>query len=249
MNEFSPDALKARLDSETRSRSMPNLRPVDAATLILLDGRAKRPKVLMGKRSPNLKFMPGKFVFPGGRVDPEDGRMLAAGALSPRAEMRLMNQTVRMTPQRCRALAMAAIRETFEETGLMIGSAEYGRPESAPPGIWSEFADQGLFPTPDALTFVARAITPPRRPRRFDTRFFVAPLESVGGKVERAIGPDAELTELVWIEIDEAVGLDLPTITQVILAELKERIAHGVERDAPVPFYFERNRRFRRELV
>ncbi len=249
MNDLSAEALKARLDSETRSRSAANMRPVDAATLVLVDRRARRPKVLMGKRSPNLKFMPGKFVFPGGRVDPEDRRMIAAGALSPRAEMRLMKQTVRMTPQRCRALAMAAIRETFEETGLMIGSADYGAPETAPPGIWSEFAAQGLFPTPDALTYVARAITPPRRPRRFDTRFFVAPLESVGGKVERDIGPGAELTELVWIDIDEAVGLDLPTITQVILAEIKERLVREVGDDAPIPFYFERNRRFRRELI
>ncbi len=249
MNDLSAEALKARLDSETRSRSAPNMRPVDAATLVLVDRKSKRPKVLMGKRSPNLKFMPGKFVFPGGRVDPEDRRMIAAGALSPRAEMRLMKQTVRMTPQRCRALAMAAIRETFEETGLMIGSADYGAPETAPPGIWSEFAAQGLFPTPDALTYVARAITPPRRPRRFDTRFFVASLESVGGKVERDIGPNAELTELVWIDIDEAVGLDLPTITQVILAEIKERLVGQVGEDAPIPFYFERNRRFRRELI
>ncbi len=249
MNDLSPDVLKARLDNDPRVRTTTNLRPVDAATLILIDGRAKRPKVLMGKRSPKLKFMPGKFVFPGGRVDPEDGRMLAAGALSPRAEMRLMSRTVRMTPQRCRALAMAAIRETFEETGLMIGSADYGRPDRAPAGIWSEFADQGLFPTPDALTYVARAITPPRRPRRFDTRFFVAPFESVGGKVERQIGPDAELTELVWVDIEEAVGLDLPTITQVILAEVKERLKLGIEREAPIPFYYERNRRFQRELI
>jgi 8-oxo-dGTP pyrophosphatase MutT (NUDIX family) len=251
MTDLQPDALKARLDSETRSRSAPLLRPVDAATLILLDGLRgrKRPKVLMGKRSPTLKFMPGKFVFPGGRVDPGDGQMLAAGALSPRAEMRLMSQAPRLTPSRCRAIAMAAIRETFEETGLMIGSAGYGKPERAPAGVWREFADQGLFPTPDALVFVARAITPPRRPRRFDTRFFAAPLESVGGRVERAIGPDAELTELVWIDIDEATSLDLPTITQVVLAELKDRIAAGLDKDLPVPFYYERHRRFRRDTV
>ncbi len=203
----------------------------------------------MGKRSPNLKFMPGKFVFPAAASTRGSAHDRRRAPLSPRAEMRLMSQTVRMTPQRCRALAMAAIRETFEETGLMIGSADYGAPEGAPPGIWSEFAAQGLYPTPDALTYVARAITPPRRPRRFDTRFFVAPLESVGGKVERDIGPAAELTELVWIDIDEAVGLDLPTITQVILAEIKERLVRGVPEDAPVPFYFERNRRFRRELI
>jgi 8-oxo-dGTP pyrophosphatase MutT (NUDIX family) len=249
MTDVSPEALTARLDSETRTRTAPPLRPVDAATLILLDDRGRRPKVLMGRRSPNLKFMPGKFVFPGGRVDPADSQMLAAGALSPRAEMRLMSRAPRLTPARCRAIAMAAIRETFEETGLMIGTADHGPPERAPAGVWREFADQGLFPTPDALTYVARAITPPGRPRRFDTRFFVASLGNVGGRVEREIGPAAELTELVWIDVEAAATLDLPTITQVILVELKERLSAGLAVDAPIPFYLERRRKFLRELI
>jgi 8-oxo-dGTP pyrophosphatase MutT (NUDIX family) len=222
MTGLSPDELKARLDSETRTRTAPNLRPVDAATLILMDLKASKPKVLMGKRSMKLKFMPGKYVFPGGRVDAGDRTMPASGALAPRMEQRLMAQTTRMTPQRCRALAMAAIRETFEETG---------------------------FPTPDALTFVARAITPPKRPRRFDTRFFLAPLTAVGGKVERDIGPDAELTDLVWVDLTEAAKLDLPAITQVILVELMERLALGHDQHAPIPFYYERHRRFIRETV
>jgi 8-oxo-dGTP pyrophosphatase MutT (NUDIX family) len=242
-------SLTAQLTAEKRDRSAPYLRPVDAATLIVVDSSQKHPRILMGKRNPGLKFMPGKFVFPGGRVDPGDRSMLAAGALSPRTEMRLSAATTRMTPQRCRAIAMAAIRETFEETGLMIGSADFGRPAKAPGGVWQEFADQGFFPTPDALTFLARAITPPRRPRRFDTRFFVVPKEAVGGKVERKIGPDAELTELVWVELVEAQKLDLPLITQVIIFELAERLDAGLDRDLPVPFYFERNRKFVRQTV
>ncbi|MFM9975026.1 MAG: NUDIX hydrolase [Beijerinckiaceae bacterium] len=239
----------SRLTSEIRDRSTPNLRPVDAATLILVDTKSRKPKILMGKRSMKLRFMPGKFVFPGGRVDVGDKQMLASGILAPRMEARLMAQSSRMTPQRCRALAMAAIRETFEETGLMIGNADFGKPERAPVGSWQEFADQGVYPTPDALTFVARAITPPRRPRRFDTRFFAAPLSALAGKVERDIGPDSELTELVWVSLEEAIRLDLPLITQVIIQELAERMKHGLERDAPVPFYFERSRRFLRETV
>jgi 8-oxo-dGTP pyrophosphatase MutT (NUDIX family) len=222
---------------------------VDAATLILMDTASRTPTVLMGRRNPNLQFMPGKFVFPGGRVDPGDRTMLAMGALAPRMEMRLMARTTRMTPQRCRAIAMAAIRETFEETGLMIGTAEFGRPAKAPAGVWTEFAEQGLLPTPDALTFVARAITPPKRPRRFDTRFFVAERRAVGGEVAREIGPGAELTELAWVSLDEAVKLDLPTITQVIIEELRQRMARGLSVDQPAPFYHERNRRFVRETV
>jgi 8-oxo-dGTP pyrophosphatase MutT (NUDIX family) len=244
-----PETLKARLDAETRSRTAPNMRPVDAATLILMDTSGKSPKILMGKRNPNLKFMPGKYVFPGGRVDPGDRQMVAMGALAPRAEIRLMAKATRMTAQRCRALAMAAIRETFEETGLMIGTAEFGKPERAPAGVWREFADSGLHPTPDALTFVARAITPPKRPRRFDTRFFVADRRAVGGEVARDIGSGAELTELVWATLDDAVRLDLPTITQVIVEELRQRMAKGLTVEQPVPFYYERNRRFLRETV
>ncbi|MGL4242561.1 MAG: NUDIX hydrolase, partial [Beijerinckiaceae bacterium] len=205
MSTGTPEALKARLDAETRTRNAPNMRPVDASTLILMDTSGKAPKILMGRRNPNLKFMPGKYVFPGGRVDAADRQMLAMGALSPRAEMRLMAKATRMTAQRCRALAMAAIRETFEETGLMIGSAEFGAPDRAPAGVWREFAAEGVHPTPDALIFVARAITPPKRPRRFDTRFFAADMSSVGGKVEREIGPNAELTELAWVTLDDAV--------------------------------------------
>jgi 8-oxo-dGTP pyrophosphatase MutT (NUDIX family) len=247
-NQETP-SLTAQLDSEQRVRTTPNLRPVDAATLIVLDTRLKKPRLLMGKRNPNLRFMPGKYVFPGGRVDAGDKTMTASGALSPRAEMRLMASAPRMTPLRCRALAMAAIRETFEETGLMIGHGDFGKPEFAPDGVWQEFADQGMFPTPDALMFVARAITPPRRPRRFDTRFFVAPMTAVGGKVERVFDADAELTELVWVTLDEATKLDLPMITQVIIEELKERISAGIERDLPVPFYYERHRKFIRETL
>jgi 8-oxo-dGTP pyrophosphatase MutT (NUDIX family) len=249
MNHLTPEVLKARLDSETRSRTSPYMRPVDAATLILMDGAGKAPKILMGLRNPGLRFMPGKYVFPGGRVDAGDRHMVAMGALAPRAEMRLMAKATRMTGQRCRALAMAAIRETFEETGLMIGTAEYGEPASAPDGVWREFAGKGLHPTPDVLTFVARAITPPKRPRRFDTRFFVADMTAVGGKVDRDIGPNAELTELVWVTLDDAVRLDVPTITQVIIEELRQRMARGLAVEQPVPLYYERNRRFVRETV
>jgi 8-oxo-dGTP pyrophosphatase MutT (NUDIX family) len=249
MTGLTPELLKARLDSETRSRDAANLRPVDAATLILMDSSGAAPRILMGKRNPNMKFMPGKYVFPGGRVDPADRAMLAMGAFSARTEARLMARATRMTAQRCRALAMAAIRETFEETGMMIGTAEYGPPERAPDGTWREFADQGVHPTPDALIFVARAITPPKRPRRFDTRFFVADMAAVGGKVDRAFGPDAELTELAWVTLDDAVRLDLPVITQVIIEELRQRLARGLAAEQPVPFYYERNRRFVRETV
>jgi 8-oxo-dGTP pyrophosphatase MutT (NUDIX family) len=249
MTDLAHDALTARLDAVTRTRTALQIRPVDAATLIVMDTKGKYPKILMGRRNDSLKFMPGKYVFPGGRVDAADRSMVAMGMLSPRAEARLMARTPRMTPQRCRALAMAAIRETFEETGLMIGSAEFGAPESAPAGVWSEFAALGLHPTPDALIYVARAITPPSRPRRFDTRFFAAQMSAVGHRIDRDIGLSAELTELAWVTLEDAVKLDLPVITQVIIEELKQRMVRGLGTEQPVPFYFERHRKFLRETV
>ena len=155
------------LTQAERVRTTTNLRPVDAATMLILDHSGRKPRVLMGKRHPSHKFMPGKYVFPGGRIDPEDRRMIAAGALPGPCEQRLAARCVRPSAQRGRALALAAIRETFEETGLLFGSAEYGAPENPPPGVWSEFAAKGIFPDLGAVTFVARAITPPRRPKRF----------------------------------------------------------------------------------
>jgi 8-oxo-dGTP pyrophosphatase MutT (NUDIX family) len=241
--------LTVKLDAEVRNRAHPPMRPVDAATLIVIDSGGRKPKILMGKRNLSLRFMPGKYVFPGGRVDVGDRSMVAAGALSPRLENRLMAATVRMTPQRCRALAMSAIRETFEETGLIIGTRDYGAPPRTPAGVWAEFGAAGYHPTPDALHYIARAITPPGRPRRFDTRFFATTRQSVGGEVTRLIGPDAELTELVWIPIEDASTLDLPVITQVIVEELRQRLVLGLDRDVPVPFYFERHRKFLRETV
>ncbi|MGL5115554.1 MAG: NUDIX hydrolase [Beijerinckiaceae bacterium] len=242
--------LPSKLDAEQRTRGAPPMRPVDASTVILVDQKGRTPKILLGRRNASLKFMPGKYVFPGGRVDPMDRVMVAMGALAPRAEARLMLRATRMTPQRCRALAMAAIRETFEETGYMIGTADFGTPDTKASGSWRAFIEAGVHPTPDVLAFVARAITPPGRPRRFDTRFFAADIRSAAVRIEPDVGPDSELTELVWATPDEATRLDLPMITQVIVEELRERLAEGLDRaHAPVPFYYEINRRFRRETL
>lgn len=235
------------LTNAERVRVATNSRPFDAATMLILDRSGKVPRVLMGKRHPGHKFMPGKFVFPGGRVDAGDRRMTATGALPQACEARLMARTVRPSPGKARALALAAIRETFEETGLLFGSAEFGAPENPPAGSWSEFARQGVHPELSAISFVARATTPPRRPKRFDTRFFVMDFSALAGKVEGVTGPDSELVELVWVSFAEAVELDLPTITTVIIREVEARIAAGFGPQLPAPYFWEKNGRFVRE--
>ncbi|MBV8797583.1 MAG: NUDIX domain-containing protein, partial [Hyphomicrobiales bacterium] len=109
------------------------LRPRDAATLILVDGSERgTARVLMGKRHPGHKFMPGKFVFPGGAVDPEDSRMAVAGPLDSRVADKLLTQTRRRSQDYARALALAALRETFEETGLALGVTDLGAPPEPP---------------------------------------------------------------------------------------------------------------------
>jgi hypothetical protein len=100
-----------------------------------------------------------------------------------------------------------------------------------------------------AMHFIARAITPPRRPRRFDTRFFALDAQAISRTVEGVVGPNAELIELVWLPLTEAERIDMPPITKTMLAELEHRIARGFTHALPVPFYRWIGRRFTRSLL
>ena len=242
-----PAELAERLQNEARLRKSPNVRPRDAATLILLDRSGATTLVLLGRRHAGHKFMPGKYVFPGGRIEPSDRQMSIAGPLDAIVEEKLNVQTKRPSPGFARALALAAIRETFEETGLAIGVTDHGAPPEAPTGAWTRFAATGVFPALDGLDFLARAITPPRRPKRFDTRFFVADAALIAHRTPDVINPDAELVELVWTPLEEATKLDLPLITHVVLAELAAATKAGMDRFRGRPFYRELHKRWLRE--
>ena len=228
--------IAERLTKIERDQSHPNLKPRDAATLILVDRSGAAPKVLLGRRHAGLKFMAGKFVFPGGRMEPGDKRMPVASELDTHAGARLMRGVQRPSLAKARALALAAIRETFEETGLLLGKRVDDMPP-VPDGPWKAFADAKVLPDLAELHFIVRAITPPRRPRRFDARFFAADASAIAHKVDGKVGPDSELVELVWLPIAEAKSQDLPTITQVALDELQARVAKGFGHDLPSPFY------------
>lgn len=230
---------ETRLTEVERDNKLPTVQPRDAATLILVDRSGPVPKVLLGRRHANLKFMPGKFVFPGGRVEPKDAAMPVARPLDPHDEQRLMTRIKRPSARRARAIALAAIRETFEETGLLLGSRDGNgqKMPATPGGPWEGFVQAGLYPDLSAVQFIARAVTPPGRPRRFDTRFFAADYTSVGHKIEGIVGPDAELVELAWLPLGEAQHLDMPQITAVVLEELESRIADGFGHSLPVPYY------------
>lgn len=213
------------------------VKPLDSASLLILDQSRNVPKVLMGRRHQNHKFMPGRFVFPGGSVEKDDNRMPVAGILSARTEEALLKKIRRPSSSLCRSLALAAIRETFEETGLMVGSKQYGAPESPAGTIWQTFSEHGIFPEIEQLSFIARAITPPGLPKRFDTRFFVADRHAIAGECEGYVGPDSELTELVWVPLRKAANYEMYGITRTIIEELLSRLENGMSEMLPVPFY------------
>ncbi|WP_346767115.1 NUDIX hydrolase [Enterovirga aerilata] len=249
MSDGHAERLTEYVSSVARERRWPNQRPRDAATLIVIDRGGAAPKVLMGKRHHGHKFMPGKFVFPGGRIEADDRRMPAEGALPPPVEAALIARTVRPSPSRGRALALTAIRETYEETGLMIGRRAESMPAGPRAGSWASFFERGILPDLGAVHFIGRAITPPRRPKRFDTRFFAIDREAIALEEPGFVGPDKELVELLWVEVEEAMKLDLPPITVVMLQELERRAEEGFGHELPVPFYYERQKRFVRELL
>lgn len=207
------------------------LRPKDAATLLIVRRDTAKPTVLMGRRHRGNAFMPDKWVFPGGRIAPGDFRVPAARELQPDVAEALARTA---PPQRARALAMAAIRETFEETGLLLGQRIDPGSARAPAsrGVWGEFLGQRVLPDLGALDFVARAVTPPSRPRRFDARFLLADAQALVS-IDPGTGT-GELDELAWFDWEAALALDLPSITRVILHEVALRLDMP---GRPIPFH------------
>ena len=206
------------------------LKPKDAATLVLVRRHQDGPRVLMGQRHGGMAFMANKYVFPGGRVDPCDARLKVGGEFKPHVHERLLRE---VSETRARALALAAIRETFEETGFLIGArAEY--PTRTKSG-WSRFFAHGVLPKLDQLDYVARAITPPNRPRRFDARFFMADTSAIAHQVDAA--HSNELLTPCWLTFAEARAIDIPAITRAVLAEVEPRVNGDNAPARPVPFF------------
>ncbi|MFU0504544.1 NUDIX hydrolase [Pseudaminobacter sp. NGMCC 1.201702] len=222
-------------------------RPRDAATLMLLDRQGGEVRVLMGRRHARHAFMPGKFVFPGGRTDPSDSRIPVIDGMHPADEAKLIATTARASIARARAIALSAIRETYEEAGLLIGRRQ---PFATPKHDWQGFVEHEVQPTLRPLRFIARAITPPGRVRRFDTRFLSAWKEDVAVELPDG-GPTNELEELVWLPLSEAREADIPAITRTVLGELEKRLADDPDLNpgAPVPFYRMLHNRFVRAVL
>lgn len=227
----------------------PYRRPRDAATLMLVDRSGPVPKVLVGKRHDKVVFMPGKFVFPGGSVDKTDNRIPVSAPLPPELLANLMKGSPKTPPSRARSLAIAAIREACEETGLCLGCKNEGTVKKLN-GPWEAFSNASLLPDPSGLFLIARAITPPGRIKRFDTRFFTADASSIAHRVEGVVHADAELVELVWVELGSPHLADAHAMTKNVLNQLQKRLALGpLSHDAPLPFFHWYNGKMQMDMI
>lgn len=232
MSSFTPDPKE--------DRSHAYIRPKDAATLILVDRSGSTPKILVGRRHDKVAFSPGQFVFPGGRVDPTDHKIPVAADIPKALEQKLVSGSPKIASSRARALAIAAIREACEETGLCLGTKAPNANGALKKlsGEWKPFADAGLLPDPSTLFMIARAVTPPGRVRRFDTRFFTADVSAIAHRVEGVVHADAELVELAWIEPDSPLLAKAHEMTRRVLQELSARLAVGpLSHAAAVPYF------------
>lgn len=203
----------------------------NAATVITLRDRMGDPHVLMGQRGAQAAFMPNKFVFPGGAVDAADAEVPLARALPAICAERLLEDS---KEDLAHALAAAAIRELWEETGLILGQP--GDWPDEVPADWEGFAARGHVPVAHPLQFVFRAITPPGRPRRFDARFFLVDAGDIAGDLDDFSEACDELSHLQWVPLRDARKFDLPFITEVVLAEVAARADDPAPPES-VPFF------------
>ena len=191
-------------------------RPRIAATLVLSIGDPKDPRILMGQRSARHDFMPSVYVFPGGRVDRVDSYAPYAGELSARTE-RILEAAV--SPRKARAIALSCIRETYEETGLMIGApAEVGARNMRNP-TYDTFRRAGQMPAIGGLEVFGRAVTPPHRHKRFDAWFFHRHL---GDVAPPEVADSHELLNVGWFTLDEIDALKLQRATVMMMRVLRD---------------------------
>lgn len=184
-----PEAPLIDQQSPPRPRAV---RPRHAASLIVYRAEGSDVAMLMGMRGAKHRFMPNRLVFPGGAVDRADLSAASATPLSAQTEHLLRKNA---NERLAHGLGIAAARELMEETGLSLG---------VPPRL-------------DVLHLLARAVTPPPSPIRFNARFFVVDAQYVSG----TLGGDGELENLRFYAMHEALALDLAMPTRRVLERLR----------------------------
>lgn len=202
-----------------------------ASTVIVIRDRMTAPSILMGQRGAKAAFMPNKFVFPGGAVDAGDARISLATPLTAQCAARIEEDADAALSH---AIPVAAIRELWEETGLILG--RQGNWEGDVPTDWETFAATGHLPHAEPLQFVFRALTPPGRPRRFDARFFLVDVDDIASDPDNFDAACDELSHLQWVPLTKARSFDMPFITEVVLAEVEAR-ARDLSAPDSVPYF------------
>ena len=193
------------------------VKPVDAAGLVLIRAPRKgEPEILLGRRHRRAGFLPDIYVVPGGKVDTADHAPSGfAESLDPAVAASLASGGSRRPAL---AFPRAALRETHEETGLLVGNS--GKPVDAPQEpVWQAYATAGLAPDFGALDFVCRAITPVTSPRRYNTRFFLAD----GARAAGSVQGNGELEDLAWRPVSALGGLNIVDVTEYVLKEALRR--------------------------
>ena len=175
---------------------------------MLIRGAGRGREVLLGRRARSARFMPGRYVFPGGVLEPEDGQPSGFAERLQPAPAGLDGATRR----RLVRFARAALRETFEESGLLIGRP--GPLAARPgPGVWQAYGAARLAPAFDALALLASAVTPSSYPLRFHARFFLADGALAWGPPRS----EDELEAVAWVPIHETGALPMPSVTRRVL--------------------------------
>jgi 8-oxo-dGTP pyrophosphatase MutT (NUDIX family) len=203
------------------------VKPVDAAGLVLIRAVSRgEPEILLGRRHRRAGFLPNIYVVPGGRVDPADHAPSGfAEALHPAVSAALLSGGSRRPAL---AFPRAALRETHEETGLLVGAS--GQPLDAPrKPVWQAYGSVGLAPDFGGLDFICRAITPVTSARRYNTRFFLADGEQAVGSVNG----NGELEDLAWRPVSAFGGLNIVDVTEYVLKEALRRWQTRVDGGRP----------------
>ncbi len=204
-------------------------RPKLAATIVLLRKVDGAQQILMGQRSSRHDFMPSVYVFPGGRVDPCDSYAPALDHPNSRTSEILEHA---MPPARARACVLAAVRETFEETSLILGEKTDKTPRAINAQSWKDFHAKGYLPRLSNIEVFGRAITPPHRNKRFDTWFFLTRL--AGEAARRPIKNSPELVDTGWFGLDKLSKLKTHRATDMMIEQLKIYLGY----DTPPPDVF-----------
>lgn len=192
---------------------IPPALPRAAATVMVLRQVAGDAEVLMLKRPATMAFAAGAYVFPGGSVDEADADPGIGWHGPSPAEF---GELLGVPPDQARAIVCAAVRETFEESGVLLagttdrsGAVPDGTPWDADRAALAAgdlaFADllgrRGLVVRADLLTPWTRWITPEAEPRRFDAWFFAAALPAG----QHAVGHETETAAAAWIRPEAAI--------------------------------------------